>query len=206
MAVVAACAGASLVDVAKFCVWGGMLCADAVKGAAWEGSAAVGGGNVAVGEAAVNGSRTGSGKRSGKGSGEGSGEAGEGAGGVASVAMRVCGATFWGGMGAGTAAAGGGTQRVCMGPLRTSLSFGKRRSSVPDTLSSAKTCATSTLSTSAAKVRREGGPAKRALSGAAGDERLVDISPTTPNRPTVAGQTGASAGRSAPPMRCRAWQ
>lgn len=201
MAAVATCAcgGASLAGASGICAWGGVLSADASKGAVWVGSAAVAADKSAVsdavacavvGAASVGGSTTGSALS---------------AGGVASVAMRVWGTAFFGRAGAGTAAAVGGIQRVCMGPLRTSVSVGKRKSSVPDTLSSARPCATSTHSTSAAKVRREGGPDKMALSCAAGGGRLEGFNPANPNRPTVVGRIGAVAWRLGRPIRRRGW-
>ena len=169
--------------------WGGELSTCAANGSAGVGSTTEGGGwgNSAASVA-----------------GEGSGVVVP-VGAAASVAMRGRGVRFCGAGGAGPAA-GGGTQRVCSGPVRTVSSAGKRRSSEPDTLSSATACATSTVSTKAAKVRREGGPDKAALSPAGGWPSLPSIKHTSPDRPTVAGQTGASFGQSARPIRCRGWR
>ena len=208
MVAVAACVWASLAGDSGLCAWGKGLSADAFKGTAWVGSAAGGAGKSVVSDGvtcAVVGSASGRGSKTGSALGSGGAWRSGGTEGDASVAIRVWGAAFGGRVGAGTAAAVGGIHRVCMGPLRTSVSVGKRKSSVPDTLSSARTCATSTLSTKATKVRREGGPDKTALSCAAGDGRLEGINPASPNRPTVVGRIGAVAGQSAHPIRCRGW-
>ena len=206
MAAVDACVWASLAAASGICARGGGLSADAFKGAAWVGSATGGVGKSVVSDAvacAVVWAASGRGSKTGSTLGSGGAWRAGGTEGETSVAMRVWGAAFLGRVGAGTAAAVGGIQRVCMGPLRTSLSVGKRKSSVPDTLSSTRPCATSTLSTKATKVRREGGPDKTALSCAADVGRLEGINPTNPNRPTVVGKIGAVAWRWGHPKLCR---